>query len=486
MSRWLDTFESHAFQSTWTQLKSAIEEAEVDDKTVVTSVLELSRLTKVVQFVDELLNNIDPELVPLSTWDSFHAQATPCLDQINAFNSNRDIQHIVQANAHADNLVTYVRPYTVAVSKAGKAMQRALRSYSGTVDTYLESFQNKGTEILEHIGENKIKSETVFNAIDGMQLRIHKFEEELFQSEDGLADKIRTTFENSNQLYSKINEFHDELLVSDEDALSIRQQVFEEKESIVNTKVKVISEVDLMSNAISDLNKFYTKIFGKIDKDAESGNKPISGGLKREIEIRIQKLGEIETEYKAKYGALTEQIEALIPGATSAGLASAYREMKNSYDDNIRNSSRLFYVSITLLVLTSLVTVINDVGFWHISFISVTGWSQILVSVVNKIPLYGPVLWLAFYATRRRSQNQRLQQEYAHKEALAKSYDSYRRQLQELGDEDGKMQKALITKAIDAISYNASETLDIKHNTDSPLSEVVEKLKPVPRNNGER
>lgn len=479
MSRWIDTFDSHAFRPIWNQLKSTLEETEVDDETIFTSVLELSRLKKVVQFVDDLLDNIDPELVPLSTWDNFQEQAAPCLEQISAFNSSRNIRNIMRANAHADNLVTYVRPYVVAVSKAGKAMQSALRSYSETVDTYLQSFQNRGSGILKNLGENQIKSATAFNAINDMQLSIKEFEEELFQlesDESGLADKIRTTFDNSNELRDEISAFHYKLLVSDEDSPSVRQQVLEVKDSILLTKAEAIAESDSMSTKISELNKFYIKIFGKIVNDQEDGSESMSPGLKQELEVRVQELEGFETRQKMKYDALTKQIEDLIPGATSAGLASAYSEMKNSYNESIKNSSRLFYASIAVLVLTAFISVINDAGLWYISFIQVTGWEQMFVVVLNKLPFYGPVLWLAFYATRRRSQNQRLQQEYAHKEALAKSYDSYRKQLQELGDEDGEMQKAFIKKAIDAISYNASETLDAKHSSDNPSSEILKKL----------
>ena len=68
-----------------------------------------------------------------------------------------------------------------------------------------------------------------------------------------------------------------------------------------------------------------------------------------------------------------------------------------------------------------------------------------------------------------------MQQEYAHKEALAKSYDSYKQQIEALNSGDADMLKNLITKAIDAIAYNASETLDKRHGDRHPAHELVEK-----------
>ena len=80
-------------------------------------------------------------------------------------------------------------------------------------------------------------------------------------------------------------------------------------------------------------------------------------------------------------------------------------------------------------------------------------WSAVLRGLANKLPLYLPVIWLAFFATTRRSESQRLQQEYAHKESLAKSYNNYKQQILALGDNDKAMQKIFIMKAIDAITY---------------------------------
>ena len=104
------------------------------------------------------------------------------------------------------------------------------------------------------------------------------------------------------------------------------------------------------------------------------------------------------------------------------------------------------------------------------------GWEVILKGIAQKIPLYIPILWLTYYSTKRRSEYHRLQQEYAHKEALAKSYSSYKKQLEKLDSNDLSMQKEFIMKAIDAITYNASETLDGKHGDKMPVQELIDKL----------
>lgn len=69
-----------------------------------------------------------------------------------------------------------------------------------------------------------------------------------------------------------------------------------------------------------------------------------------------------------------------------------------------------------------------------------------------------------------------MQQEYAHKEALASSYESYKKQLQDLQGDSEALQRELIAKAIDCVAYNASATLDGKHEEKLPSRQLLEML----------
>lgn len=71
MSRWIEQYKNHPFHNEWTTFKENLAIAKIDDETIVTSVKELTRLRKVTSFLDGILISIDPELVPLSTWESF-------------------------------------------------------------------------------------------------------------------------------------------------------------------------------------------------------------------------------------------------------------------------------------------------------------------------------------------------------------------------------------------------------------------------------
>jgi predicted membrane chloride channel (bestrophin family) len=103
-------------------------------------------------------------------------------------------------------------------------------------------------------------------------------------------------------------------------------------------------------------------------------------------------------------------------------------------------------------------------------------WDEMLRTLLSRAPIILPIIWLAIFSGTRRSQYERLYQEYAHKEALASSYESYRNQIKQLNTTSEDLQKELLSKAIDAISFNASKTLDGKHSEKPPTSKIFESI----------
>jgi hypothetical protein len=167
-----------------------------------------------------------------------------------------------------------------------------------------------------------------------------------------------------------------------------------------------------------------------------------------------------------------------LPGATSAGLASAYKALKDNFRVPIARYTGAFYMSLIILLLGGLAVVSESVVLWpfKVQFLQAHDWEEMFRTLLTRVPIVVPIVWLAIFSATRRSQYERLQQEYAHKEALASSYESYKKQLQELKIDADALQRELIAKAIDAIAYNASKTLDGNHTEKLPAFQVLEKL----------
>ena len=224
-----------------------------------------------------------------------------------------------------------------------------------------------------------------------------------------------------------------------------------------------------------DLEDFYLRIFGKPNPDADELR---DGGLANELTARIDQLDIFEASQRTRHQTMFEKVEALLPSASSAGLASAYKVLKDRFEKPIQYYTRAFYGSLAVLFFGGLAVVSDTVEFFppSITFVNAADWEGMLRTLLTRIPIILPVVWVAIFSATRRSQYERLQQEYAHKEALASSYESYKKQLQDLGAGTEELQKELIARAIDAIAYNASATLDGKHTEKPPAMQILEKF----------
>ena len=477
-SRWADEYAQHPFQVSWARLKEVLASIEVDDQTVTTSVYELSRLKRVIAYIDQILTNIDPDLTPRAVWVSFHQQTEALLQQVNAYVSNKNIGHIANANENVDNLLTYVRPYMVLPEEAVKALRRSASSYVSELGKYLDAFRDKSILISEQLTRDQVASASSLADTVSNKLKIDEYIHQLFNGTDqspAIQKEIEGLLAKANANGKQIDELHSVFLIGTPQAQSTQAIVKSAETEITAIREKTSTLLDGAQGEVRQLAAFHEKIFGK--KDEASGK--ASSGLEFELDTRTAELKKLEDEQKIKHAAMFDRIESLLPGATSAGLATAYKALKESFKKPIALYTALFAGSLGLLVLAALVMAIKNVTFspvFSIDFVDVPNWDAIFKALLYKTPFIAPVIWLALFSSTRRSQYERLQQEYAHKEALASSYESYKKQLQDLQGDSEALQRELIAKAIDCVAYNASVTLDGKHEEKLPSRQLLEML----------
>ncbi len=106
-------------------------------------------------------------------------------------------------------------------------------------------------------------------------------------------------------------------------------------------------------------------------------------------------------------------------------------------------------------------------------------FENILLHLLQNLPLWAVGTWLGFNLNKRANEAARLEQEYAHKAAVTKSYQSFKDQMDKLTNNDPALHMDLKLKhiqvAIDAIGYNPSQILDNKHGELPPLLALLHK-----------
>jgi hypothetical protein len=475
MSRWQTEFEQHPFQEKWHLLLEEIPSLSVDDQTVLTAVQELARVKKVIEYLSEAIASIDVELVPKSVWDNFNGQCAPCLQEVLNYKSNRNVTHLQNTNQHLDNLLSYVKPYLILPESVIKVIGAASQAYRAQMEISVATFQKQVAGAAKSIEENRVASNNLIEATEKNKVAVDAIVIELIDGNDQ-KKSIKSSIESLKVLIEKqaaeIANLHKAMLIDAPDAVSIKAKVDQASAAITDAEQKINDILKLTQKDVADLDEFHKKIFGSFDSEG----KP-AGGLKLELDARVTQIDNLATAQLKRYNALYEKIEKLLPGATSAGLARAYEVQRRSFSIPIKNSTRLFYVAVVLMPIVAFLTSIQSVSLWSISFVNHETFEAILKSMLLKFPFVAPLIWLAVFASIRRSQYERLQQEYAHKEAFAKSYESYKKQLETLLKAEGEtLQRELISKAIEAIAYNASQTLDGKYRDKMPLEHALDVL----------
>ena len=94
---------------------------------------------------------------------------------------------------------------------------------------------------------------------------------------------------------------------------------------------------------------------------------------------------------------------------------------------------------------------------------------------IVRLPFAIPIVWLAIYAGRRHSQALRLEEDYAHKEALSKSFEGYKKQIadieEELENKDATLN--LIERTLEALALHPGRIYQGKHEDISPVHSLA-------------
>lgn len=434
---------------------------------------ELARLLKVITYLNASITSIDSELVPLNLWTECANYCVSYKPNIEAAISSQTEATIIAANANADNLLVILSPYIQDSLSKLKALKPAFNTHLKHINTQLEAYDKKSSILIQELEDKKSQSSEAYNEILAYKDSLCELHTEFLigmDEEPSLQKKLQELEATIDKQYTKINEFY-QTLITNED--SIKFKVDTAEKLVTDSSIEIKTVLNELDKELKELDDFHKKIFGKLNEQGE-----IDNGLKFEINERKDALDLMKVKQQSQYDALKKQIEGLIPGATSVGLATAYHDLSISFDKPIKKNTNLFFCSIATIILISILLTIDRVELTTLTleFIELNNLKDVGRFLLQRLPIVLPAIWLAIFASKRRSEAERLKQEYAHKEALAKSYQSFKFQIEEL-DSDNKepLLEKLLYVAIDTISTNASSTLDKKHGDNAPLIGIFDK-----------
>jgi len=168
----------------------------------------------------------------------------------------------------------------------------------------------------------------------------------------------------------------------------------------------------------------------------------------------------------AEYTALDKKIEGLLPHATSASLASAFREQKERFKIPQRNWMVAFGTTIILLLIVGLI------GAQEVHLTDT--WDVILRHLTSRLPLIVPLVWFGIYAGRNYMLALRLEEEYAFKEATSTSFEGYKREMADIpagNTTESKPISVLCENVLLALSQRPGRIYEGRHEDITPFTQ---------------
>ncbi len=350
-------------------------------------------------------------------------------------------------------------PETITEGTSASSAAPADGSNQDAVPTDLQALRRDLLERRDRLGSLAEKTVAELQSFSEGRMEM----ESLMTSLREALEQVKTVTGQVEKTASKSQALEERLKELESKAASFVEQVngTAEEEGLLaemeEAKKQMKEAADSFSAQRKDLAEFHGLIMGNEEQN-------LKGARGEFEEVRQQYEAELQKQQDS-FEALTNRIEGLLPGATSAGLAYASKEQKRAYRLPILISAGVAVGVLLTLVIYGMVTAEPT-----------TEWSGALLHLISHVHIYGPGIWLVIIALRKLNQFTRLQQEYAHKETVANNYVGHSREVEKLPETEGSklMREQLLSSVIASSSYNPSTTLDGAGHDERPP--VLDKL----------
>lgn len=152
--------------------------------------------------------------------------------------------------------------------------------------------------------------------------------------------------------------------------------------------------------------------------------------LAETADAKDQKVKEYESRISELESTISDRlktINSLLPGATSAGLATAFNRRRSHF-----KRPQFFWQIIFVASVLSLLAIAGLEFSIFSSTDKALTWDRLVFSFMHRLPFAAPLIWLAIHASHKAALAQRVEEDYAFKETVSSSFEGFRREMTEL------------------------------------------------------
>lgn len=304
--------------------------------------------------------------------------------------------------------------YELAKTNAENAQAKAEEAKQSL--TLIKSIKTKSEDCYQKISDyNTELNSKITNITECIETL-----EENFENNSVLVEKLKKLEENFDQgeeIIAKIEVLHKSIQPKKKEIDNLHREIFgftdtQKDENDVDIEIKIEGLKDHLEESYNDLSEELDLLKSEITKTKNETLNNYNLFIKEKEDFFSKTI----ENWKNEHDNVLNKINKLLPNALTAGLASAYSEKRESelleskkYAGNFRNAA-------LGLIGMSLIPFILSVFFiWKgKSLHDVIMDSPRFVLAI--IPMYIPILWIAYSSNKKLNLSKRLIEEYTHKE----------------------------------------------------------------------
>ena len=262
--------------------------------------------------------------------------------------------------------------------------------------------------------------------------------------------ELSQKMETQQSLYDSVIELKENTETVDADIQKIKTDVEITKSNILITE--------------TDINTLHESIREKIDnvipliEDIDSFSKKIPS-IEKNNNVALTTLNDLIEEANC----IKETLHELLPGSTSAGLASAF----HSKSKELKRTKKWLMGGFVISIIT--LSIAAYYAFYHPISSSSTGSLNNFMQ--RCLILFAPI-WLGWFFARSYGHANRLQEKYDYKEAMSKAFQGYKKQMEEVNT-DSELAKNLSELTLAILAENPSEVFERNCWDETPFHSMI-------------
>ncbi|SDZ70652.1 hypothetical protein SAMN05518854_1159 [Variovorax sp. YR266] len=317
----------------------------------------------------------------------------------------------------------------------------------------LSDIQSKAETARSHV----VEILTAKTQVEDLQAVIAAKSEHIEQAQVH-ADKVRA---NLDRLHTQATQKLNEIQANAENAESNAESVSEHQSTTKALRAEIEADKEAVDGEVEKINE----ILDRLQKFASNAER-----IEQKVIAYETKLEQFQKQMQERIAS----IDALLPGATSAGLATAFNDRRQTFLKPGTQWQWVFVGALTTLVLIALT------GLWSVYRSAMPlSYDELFRLWLARLPIAGALVWLALYSSRESSLAKRLEEDYGYKAAVAASFQGFHKQMADITQQAGADSPVakLCTDTLTTIAAPPGRIYD-KHNlAATPSAEVAQMVK---------